>query len=210
MTFLPAQSDAGRRVADARRELRLALSLRSLPPRVAIFWWRARRHARRTHDRFSLTSAARPTDVEGLLRLAHDCTAVVELGTGTAWSATALALDNGARRVISYDPCVRSERESYLGLVDVEVRERIDLRDEPDSTGPRHGDPPVQMLFIDSTHEREPVIAAFEAWRDALAPCAIVAFHDFDHPRWPGVREAVTSLQLRGQTIGGMFVWRAP
>ena len=201
-------------VADAvtviRGELRLVLSLRVLPARVARFFWLARRRASRSGDRFSLDSAARPAELAVLLALARDRTTVVELGTGTAWSAIALALDDRARRVLSYDPCVRAEREAYLDLAGPRVRERIDLREEPDSAGPREGDPPVQLLFIDSSHDRESVLGAFRAWRDALAPGTVVVFHDHGHPYYPGVREAVAELELSGQELGGLFVWRVP
>jgi predicted O-methyltransferase YrrM len=193
-----------------RGELRLALSRRLLPARVARFCWRARRHARRTGDRFSLDSAARPADLADLLALARGRTTVVELGTGTAWSAIALALDDRARRVLSCDPCVRPEREAYLDLAAVGVRERIELRDEPDSVGPGPGEEPVQLLFIDSSHEREPTATAFRAWRHALAPGAVVVFHDHGHPDYPGVRHAVADLELSGQECAGLFVWRAP
>jgi predicted O-methyltransferase YrrM len=193
-----------------RGRVRLALSLRVLPPRVARFFWRARRHARRTGDRFSLASAARPAELAELLALARDRRTVIELGTGTAWSAIALALDDRARRVVTYDPCVRPEREAYLDLVGRGVREHIDLRDEPDSCGPRAGDPPVQLLFVDSLHERDSVVAAFRAWRAALAPDAVVVFHDYGHPEYPGVRQAVEDLELSGRENGGLFVWRAP
>jgi predicted O-methyltransferase YrrM len=134
---------------------------------------------------------------------------VVELGTGTAWSAIALALDAHTRQVITYDPCTRPEREGYLDWVGPSVRERIELRDEPDSRGPRAGES-VELLFIDSSHDRDSVMAAFRAWRDALVPGAIVAFHDYDHPSYPGVREAILDLGLLGRQHGGLYVWRAP
>ena len=145
-----------------------------------------------------------------MLALAHQRNSIVELGTGTAWSAIALTLADGARRVISYDPCVRPQREAYLGLVGPGVRERVELRDYPDSHGPHPGDPPVQLLFIDSSHDADSVLTAFSAWRDALASGAIVAFHDYDHPVYPGVRQAVAELALSGSQSGGLFVWRAP
>ena len=189
--------------------LRLTLSLRALPRGVALFFWRARRYARRLDDQFSLASAARPAELAELLELARGCTAVVELGTGTAWSTIALALDDRARRIISYDPSVRPQREAYLDLAGQEVRARIDLRAESDSHGPHAGDPPVQLLFIDSQHEYEPVLAAFRAWRDALAPSAVVVFHDYTHPDYPGVKEAVAELGLSGRESGGVFVWRS-
>jgi predicted O-methyltransferase YrrM len=186
------------------------LSLRVLPPAVALFLWRASRHAHRAGDSFSLLSAARPAELAVLLSLARERRLVVELGTGTAWSAIALALADRARTVISYDPCVRDEREAYLDLAGPGVRARLDLRAEPDTSGPRLGDPPVEMLFVDSLHEREAAMAAFRAWRAALAPGAVVAFHDYGHPDYPGVREAIVELGLSGAQSGGLFVWRAP
>jgi predicted O-methyltransferase YrrM len=179
-----------------------------LPTRVALFVWRARRHAGRTRDEFSLASAARPAELAELLALARDRTAIVELGTGTGWSAIALALDDPERRVISYDPCVRPEREAYLEIAGPSVRSRIDLRAEPDSNGPHEDEQSVQMLFIDSAHEYESVMSAFNAWREALAPGAVVVFHDYGHPDYPGVREAVVELGLSGSESGGLFVWR--
>jgi predicted O-methyltransferase YrrM len=181
-----------------------------LPPRIGLFYWRAHRQALRRGDRFSLDSAARPAELARLLALARERSSIVELGTGTAWSAIALVLADSARRVISYDPCVRPQREAYLGLVGSSARERIELRDQPDSQGPQPGDPPVQLLFIDSSHDRDSVLAAFRAWRGALAPGAIVAFHDYDHPDYPGVRQAVAELELAGRESGGLFVWQAP
>jgi predicted O-methyltransferase YrrM len=194
----------------SRAQLRLLLSLRALPWRVARFYLRARRHARRSGDRFSLDSAARPSELTELLELARGRYVVVELGTGTAWSAIALALDDRSRRIVSYDPSVRPERSAYLRLAGDDARERIELRAEPDTRGPHVGDPPAQLLFIDSEHEREPVLAAFAAWRAALAPAGVVVFHDYRHPDYPGVREAVNELALEGSELGGMFVWRAP
>ncbi|HTB70658.1 MAG TPA: class I SAM-dependent methyltransferase [Solirubrobacteraceae bacterium] len=193
-----------------RARLRLLLSLRALPWPVARFYWRAWRRALNSGDRFSLVSAARPVELAELLALARGRRAVVELGTGTAWSAIALALDDRARRIVSYDPSVRSERERYLALAPRDARERIELRAEPDSAGPHAGDRPVELLFVDSEHEREPVLAAFAAWRDALAPGATVVFHDYEHPDYPGVRDAVRELALDGDELAGVFVWRAP
>lgn len=202
-------SGGATRSATARTELRLALSLRVLPARVAGFCWRARRRARRTDDRFSLDSAARPRELAELLAAADGRRAVVELGTGTAWSAVALALADDARRVISYDPCVRPQREGYLALAGRKALTRLELRDEPDTAGPRAGDEPVELLFIDSAHDRDSVLAAFDAWRGALAPGAAVVFHDYGHPGYPGVAEAVEALGLEGHECGGLFVWSA-
>ncbi len=113
--------------------------------------------------------------------------------------------------MITYDPSVRAQREGYLELAGNDVRVRVELRDRPDSDGPEAGDAPVELLFIDSSHDRASVGAAFRAWRDALAPDAVVVFHDYGHPEWPGVREAIhEDLGLTGRAAGGLFVWQAP
>jgi predicted O-methyltransferase YrrM len=191
----------------ALRRARFTLSLRALPPRVARFYWRADRAARRSADRFSLDSAARPGDLRELLRVARGREAVAELGTGTAWTAIALALAERGRRVISYDPIVRPEREAYLRLAGRSARERIELVARAGSAGAQDA-PAVDMLFIDSSHERAETVAEFEAWRPRLREGAIVAFHDYSHPEYPGVAEAIAQLGLRGEARGGLFVWR--
>jgi predicted O-methyltransferase YrrM len=197
-------------IRTGRQRVRVLMSLRALPSPVARFFWRAHRHAGRAGDSFSLSSAARPAELAELLALARGRSSVVELGTGTAWTAIALAIDDPGRRVITCDPCARQEREAYLTLAGPSVRRRIELRQEPDTHGPRQDDAPVGMLFVDSLHEREAVTAAFHAWRAALEPGAVVAFHDYGHPDYPGVRESITDLGLAGEESGGLFVWRAP
>ena len=178
-------------------ELRYALTLRALPRPVAWFHWRARRLARRTGDRFSLTSATRSGDLALLLELAGGRRRVVELGTGTAWTALALALADPLREVITYDPVVRHERDRYLELVDPAVRTRIALLEEPGSAGPRD-EHPIDLLYLDSSHGR--------AWQPALGPGALVVLDDYPHPDFPGVREAVSELGLDGTQRGTLFV----
>jgi predicted O-methyltransferase YrrM len=199
----------GRRRRQALALAREAPHLRALPPRVAGFYLRAWLTALRSGDRFTLDSATRPADVARLLELARGHTATVELGTGTAWTTIALALADPARRVVSYDPEVRSQRERYLRLIPAQARARIELRTgSAEEVAPAAGS--VGFLFVDCSHDRATTAAAFTAWRPALAPGGVAVFHDYDHPRYPGVREAVEELGLRGTSSAGVFVWRAP
>ena len=176
---------------------------------VAAFFMRAWWCAQRNEDHFSLDSAIRPPELSELLRLARGRRSVVELGTGTAWSTIALALAERGRRVVSYDPHARPERDAYLARAWPSVQARIEFREEPDSNGPRPGEM-VDFLFIDSSHDRASVARAFTAWREALDLDAVVAFHDYDHPSYPGVREAIEELGLKGAVRGSLFVWRVP
>ena len=188
-----------------RVELRWYGELGGLPLRVAWFQARARVVAHRRDDRFSLTSVTRPDDLRTLLSLAAGAGHVVELGTATGWTAISLALADPARRVTSFDPVSRPEPARYLQLVGPEVRSRISLVTAPGSDGPRD-DRPVDLLYIDSSHERQPTIDEVQAWRPVLAPGAAIVFDDYAHPDYPGVREAVQELGLDGRLVGTLFV----
>ena len=70
------------------------------------------------------------------------------------------------------------------------------------------GQPPhrIELLYIDSSHDRAETIAEVRAWQGALAPGALIVFDDYTHPDYPGVREAVDELGLRGETAGTLHV----
>ncbi|HEY8866551.1 MAG TPA: class I SAM-dependent methyltransferase [Solirubrobacteraceae bacterium] len=201
----PSSPSPLRRIA---RELRALPQLRALPAPVALFHARASLAAQRSGDDWSLESATRVQDLATLLDLARGRRRVAELGTATAWTATALALADRERQVVTYDPIARPQRERYLALAGHDARARVRLVDEPGDSG---GDPaaPVDLLYIDSSHERAATIAEVEAWRPALAPGAIVVFDDYVHPDYPGVREAIRELDLDGEVVGTLFVHRA-
>jgi hypothetical protein len=66
----------------------------------------------------------------------------------------------------------------------------------------------VELLYLDGPHRDEPNQAIFRAWEPRLAPGAVVAFHDWGNPRYPGVREAMAALGLEGIAVGQLYVWR--
>ncbi len=196
--------------AEARRwvaELRYAAALRVLPMPVARFQWRARRVALRTGDRFSLDSVTRPGKLAALLELARDRRRVVELGTATAWTSLSLALADRRRQVITYDPFEHPERDRYLGLVDRGTLGRVTFVARSGEAGPA-GSRPVDLLYIDSSHDREQTIREMTAWRPVLRPGAVVVFDDYEHPDFPGVKQAIEALGLRGQRRESLFVHR--
>ncbi len=191
----------------ATAELRFAAAaVRRLPPRVASFNLRARRVARRTGDAFSLHSALRPAKLAALLDAAAGRRVLVELGTGTAWTTIALALADPARTIVSFD-IVERERAAYLALVPDSVQRRITFLTAPAEEGPG-GLNGVELLFVDSSHERDPTLAQIAVWRPALAPGALVVFDDYGHPDYPGVAQAVAALGATGAVRASMFVWQ--
>jgi predicted O-methyltransferase YrrM len=191
-----------------RVDRRLLTATLRLPPRVAWFYLRAQLLARRRGDRYSVQISSRPEDLAPLLAVAKGRRHVVELGTGMGWATAALVLADRQRQVITYDPNAHEQRESYLRLIDDEARARIHLRPEMATEGPADDDPPVELLFIDiSGHTRMDTILAFMAWQHALAPNAVVAFHDYGSTH-PGIAQAITDLGLRGGVKGrSLFVW---
>jgi predicted O-methyltransferase YrrM len=183
--------------------------LAGLPPSVAWFQARAVVSAARSRDTFALQAASRPADVRALLQLARDRRTVVELGTATGWTTASLALADSARTVTSYDPVVTPGRDRYAALVPREARARMTfVQDTGEAGATRWDGPPVDLLFIDSTHTREDTLAEFRAWGPHLGPGAVVVFHDFGNPAFPGVAEAVGELDLPGEVVGGSYVAR--
>jgi predicted O-methyltransferase YrrM len=180
-----------------------------LPPRVAAFYSRSRRTAARTGDDWSLLSATPPQSLRLLLGLARGRREVVEIGTGTAWTTGALALADPRRRVLSFDPIVRPERDVYLDFLPAPVRQRIELVDAPGEDVSTAGDRRPDFVFVDGSHERELTARTFEAWRRRLAPGGAIAFHDYGNERYPGVTQAIDDLGLRGEVLRDVFVWRS-
>jgi predicted O-methyltransferase YrrM len=193
---------------DLRRSAwRRAPALRRLPPRVALFQLRAHALALRLGDEFALSAAARPGQLAELLRLARGRRRIAELGTATGWTTASLALAAPAAHVLSADPVVQPHRERYLALAPASARARIELvRATGAAAAAGAGDDPVDLLFIDSSHERDATIEEHRAWGPRLAPSAVVVLHDYGHPGFPGVEEAVVALGLRGRVVDGMFV----
>jgi Methyltransferase domain len=185
--------------------MRFLAELRFLPLRVALFQWRAWRLAWRTEDGFSPLSRTQPRKLAVLLSAASGRRHIVELGTGTAWTAISLVLADSGREVLSYDPVQRPERERYLRLVSPDTRRRLTFVGASGDDGP--GDSGmVGLLYIDSSHHREDTIREMEAWRPVLEDGSVVVFDDFGNPEYPGVEEAVRHLGLKGKERRGLFV----
>ncbi len=193
----------------ARRIGLQAGSLATLPRPVAAFWWRALRRAQAERDTWSIDVACRPAELRVLLDALAPARRVAEIGTAAAWTTSCIALARPDREVHSWDVERHPERARYLALLSPADRARVHLYDRPGGRGPEDP-PPVDAVFIDSSHELEETVATFRTWEPALAPGAIVGFHDYDDDAYPGVTEAVRELGLTGEARGHLFVWRKP
>jgi hypothetical protein len=193
-----------KRARTLRREVRFLTGLRILPPRVALFQWRAWRLASRRGDNFSPISRTDPRKLAALLNAASGRQRVVELGTGTAWTAISLVLADRKRIVLSYDPIARPEREWYLQLVSPGTRRRVTFVNASGDEGPRDSEM-IDLLYIDSSHQREDTIREVEVWRPVLREGSVLVFDDYAHSEYPGVEEAVKYLDLMGEQRRGLF-----
>ena len=191
-----------------RRRVRAITSVFGpLPFRVALFYFRAVRRAAHSGDEDAMTKHTHPDSLATLLRLAKGRRRVAELGTAEGWTAVALALADGQRSVTTLDPFPSPTRETYLELAPRSTLRRIEFVQAFGEVEPEIRD--VDFLFIDASHQRELTVRTFRAWQPALAPGAIVAFHDYDNPAYPGVGEAIAELGLEGEVHGDIFAWRA-
>jgi predicted O-methyltransferase YrrM len=172
-----------------------------------MFQWRAWRLAWRAEDGFSPLSRTQPRKLAVLLSAASGRERIVELGTGTGWTAISMALADPGRVVLSYDPIQRPERELYLRLVSPETRRRLTFVSASGDEGPRDNNM-IGLLYIDSSHHREDTIREIEAWHPALEEGSFVVFDDFGNSEYPGVEEAVRHLGLEGKEQRGLFVHR--
>ena len=189
--------------------LKQSLMLIRLPLPVARFYLSALRTARAHGDRWSLDVVTRPRELTTLLRVARGRRRVVEVGTATAWTTIAFALADEDRHVISFDVEEREHRDDYLALAPASVRARIELHTRSgDDPPPSIGD--IDLLFLDGAHDEASTVAAYTAWLPRLAAGALVLFHDYGDPAYPGVEAAVRSLGLVGSPHGRLFVARAP
>ena len=203
---------AGDRRSAVQRAGRLAMqtwNLARMPLPSAAFWVQAMRKAQAEHDTWSIDVACRPAELRILLDALGDAPRVAEIGTAAAWTTACIMRARPDRVVHSWDVEAHPQRERYLALLEPEERARIHLHDRPGGLGPAVP-PPVDAVFIDSSHEREETMATFRTFESVLSAGGVVAFHDYDDDDYPGVTEAVRELGLDGDARGHLYVWRKP
>src|SRR5919198_6560552 len=168
---LAGRPASGRRARDAR----WLWDVRLLPRPVAWFYLRADATAARIGDSASSQSALAPRDLARLLEIVADHEEVVQLGTGGAWTAIALALGDEVRQVIAFDPVIRIERVQYLELVRPGVRARIDFRPEPFEHAPRAVADRALVVVDGSRGEDDPVV--YLSAQEIVRPGGTVVVH---------------------------------
>lgn len=172
-------------------------------PSRAIDLWRLQREARRLGDP-NLALGASWEDIAAVLSLARGAETIAEIGTGNAFTSIVLARQYPAARIVTVDPFEHRYRRHYIEMMGVRS---LEIWTQRGDAGP-NGLSAIDLVFIDSSHERDDTIAEFLAWGPAVRVGGAIAFHDY-RAGWPGVDEAIADLGLKGDVMGrSVFVWR--
>lgn len=127
---------------------------------------------------------------------------VVEVGSYTGGSAVVLAA--ASQRVLCIDPFLYVDRSgpeifaTYLrNIFACPWGNRVSVATRPDfEVFPSLEDGIVTLLFIDHDHSERGTWRSIQGWLSKLDPLAQIAFHDYGHPRYPGVKTAVDQSGL--------------
>ena len=151
---------------------------------------------------------------------ASDCRLIVEFGSYHGRSTRALC-DNTDGVVWAVDPWGgKYQLEDGRDVTDVNTYVlpyfSINLKDHIDSgrLTPIRGysrsfklDVKVDMVFLDGDHRYANVIEDIEIARKLLKPQGLLCGHDYNHPEWPGVKQAVDEQLPESQVIEGGTIW---
>ncbi len=133
-------------------------------------------------------------DCEVLIEYGRGATLAIDLGTYKGRSAILLA--QRASRVLTFDRYESGEVRHSIEWTIHNIRNYPNIRAftlDSRVAATLFKDRSIDLLFIDTDHGRESVLADYAAWKDKLAPGAHVLFHDYCLV-WPEVVQAVNEL----------------
>lgn len=128
---------------------------------------------------------------------------IVDFGTGWGKSAASLALSAPKSTVYTFDLgdvyCLQRNVEDHKEYAK-KVHEYLDkcgagnVEFSINSSLSIPWDKPIDVLNIDSDHTYETAKKEINRWIPFVKPGGFVFFHDYEHPRYPGVRQAIDEL----------------
>jgi len=135
---------------------------------------------------------------------------IVEVGVWQGQSLKYLS-EKANAQVIGYD---QFDPDYYLGTPEpnlssdewlTKVTKHCDkatvISSDSVAAASRHADGSVWFVFLDAGHTEEQLLADIAAWIPKIAKGGILAGHDLDHPRHPGVRVALEKSGLDWKPI---------
>lgn len=93
-------------------------------------------------------------------------------------------------------PTPRGGNDAWLAFVRENVPQAEVIRSDSAEAAKRHADGSVFFVFLDADHTETGLEADLTAWLPKIQPGGILAGHDLDHPKHPGVRAALEKSQL--------------
>ena len=158
-----------------------------------------------------------------LARMAKKHKAIVEIGSFLGRSTRALA-DNTPGKVIAVDTfkaSFESEPDTQLpndldrskifeifmkNMKGIKNLTPMKMRSVKAAKKLKTQKKKFDMVFIDAGHNYEDVKADIKAWKPLLKPGGLLCGHDYEHPHFPGVTQAVEEL-LPGHRKGAGRIW---
>jgi len=126
---------------------------------------------------------------------------IVDFGTGHGKSASSLGLSCPQGVVYTFDPGIpyinggcneeQYEEETRKFIADSGATNVIFTRE---SSLEKKWRKKIDVLNIDSDHTYEGTKAEIEKWVDFVKVGGLLFFHDYEHPRCPGVRQAIDEV----------------
>lgn len=133
---------------------------------------------------------------------------IVDFGTGHGRSASALALACPQATVYTFDPGLpyindgcspeQYEQETRDFIAATGATNVIFTRE---SSLEKEWDTPIDVLNDDSDHTYPTTKSEIERWVPFVKKDGLVFFHDYDHPRCPGVRQAIDEYIAEHQNL---------
>lgn len=153
----------------------------------------------------------------------HGWTIAAEIGTGTGRTGTELMRANPGFHLIqvAYYPDLPGE---YFYCTTMKSKRLWERRIRPyisrmtifnmmsHDAAPQVKDKSLDFVFIDADHSYEHVIEDIRDWAPKVKPGGMVSGHDYGHPEFPGVEQAVR--EYFGNNFGLVhsdwiwFVWK--
>ena len=131
-----------------------------------------------------------------------DCEVLIQYGRGTAVDLgtykgrSAILLAQHADNVFTFDRYESGEAAHTLEATRINVHRYPSIHAavmDSRCAAERFADRSVDVLFIDTNHDRKSVLADYAAWKPKLAAGARVLFHDYCLV-WPEVVQAANEL----------------
>ena len=139
-----------------------------------------------------------------LVRLAIDGksrpTLFVNVGAGHGTSSLAMAEACPQAEIYTIDSdtwFLKCERDTFMMSGIIHPHQIHANSHDPDLEFEHKAD----LIFIDADHREEEVRADILKWLQFVRKDGIMAFHDYDHPNYPGVKIAVDELMTDQEEI---------